>query len=162
MAVSEDNAVPVELEIRAEDAAMPAAQDLLDAFARELVKRYGEFDPTRSPSALPADFAAPAGRFLVVYLEGRPVACGGVKRLDDKTCEIKRMFVSPRVRGGGIGRILLGALEDAGRDLGYATVRLDTGSEQPEAQALYPTAGYTEIEDYNDNPYASFWFEKRL
>jgi GNAT superfamily N-acetyltransferase len=162
MRVREHNSVSVEIEIRTEDAAMPTGQGLLDAFARELVKRYGEFDLSRSPSATPADFAAPAGRFLVVYADGRAVACGGVKRLDEQTGEIKRMFVETRARGLGLGRILLGALEDAARDLGYERVRLDTGSEQPEAQGLYPSAGYDAIEDYNHNPYASFWFEKAL
>jgi GNAT superfamily N-acetyltransferase len=154
--------VSVELEIRAEDAALPSGQDLLDAFRRELVKRYGHFDEAKSPSARPEDFAPPGGRFLVVYLEGRPVACGGVKRLDGETGEVKRMFVAARARGRGISRVLLGALEDAARDLGYVRIRLDTGSKQLEAKALYQSTGYAEIDDYNQNPYASIWFEKAL
>jgi GNAT superfamily N-acetyltransferase len=162
MRAREDSSVPHEVEIRAEDAAQPSGQGLLDGFRQELVKRYGHFDEARSPSATPEDFAAPAGRFLVVYVDGRASACGGVKRLDDHTGEIKRMFVTPSARGRGLSRILLGALEDAARDLGYETVRLDTGAEQHEAQALYPSAGYAEIPDYNGNPYASVWFEKRL
>ena len=67
-----------------------------------------------------------------------------------------------RSEGGGISRILLGALEDAARGLRYQRVQLDTGSEQYEAQKLYPSAGYAEIADYNGNPYASVWFEKEL
>ena len=151
-----------ELEIRAEDAALPSGQDLLDGFRRELVKRYGHFDEAKSPSARPEDFSPPSGRFLVVYLDGRSVACGGVKRLDATTGEIKRMFVAPRARGRGISRVLLGALEDAARDLGYERVRLDTGAKQTEAIGLYESTDYTPIEDYNQNPYASLWYEKAL
>ena len=61
-----------------------------------------------------------------------------------------------------MARALLAALEDAARDLGYARVRLDTGPRQPHARALYESAGYAEIPDYNDNPAASYWAEKRL
>lgn len=151
-----------EVVIRTEDAALPTGQGLLDGFRQELVKRYGHFDESSSPSATPADFAAPAGRFLVVYVDGLAVACGGVKRLDERTGEVKRMFVAPAARGRGVSRILLAALEDAARDLGYSRIQLDTGSEQHEAKRLYPSAGYTEIADYNGNPYASVWFEKEL
>lgn len=59
-------------------------------------------------------------------------------------------------------RRLLGALEDAALELGWRTVRLDTGDRQPEALALFRSAGYREIPDYNANPYASYWFAKSL
>ncbi|MEA2272469.1 MAG: hypothetical protein QOI98_1177, partial [Solirubrobacteraceae bacterium] len=75
---------------------------------------------------------------------------------------IKRMYVLPEARSRGHARRLLVALEDAARALGYARVRLDTGREQPHAQALYESAGYRTIPDYNDNPYASYWGEKDL
>jgi GNAT superfamily N-acetyltransferase len=65
-------------------------------------------------------------------------------------------------RGRGLAKVLLEALEDAARDLGYACVRLDTGVHQHAALRLYPGAGYSEIDDYNGNPYASYWGEKRL
>jgi GNAT superfamily N-acetyltransferase len=90
------------------------------------------------------------------------VACGGVKRLDDATGEIKRMFVAPEARGRGVARALLAALEETARGLGYERVRLDTGAKQPHAQALYASAGYAAIPDYNRNAYASYWFEKEL
>jgi GNAT superfamily N-acetyltransferase len=65
-------------------------------------------------------------------------------------------------RGLGVARALLEALEDAARAAGYAEVRLDTGANQPEALKLFQTSGYTPIADYNDNPWAAYWFEKRL
>ena len=90
------------------------------------------------------------------------MAGGGVKRLDDRACEIKRMYVVPEARGRGVGRELLAALEELARDLGYAVARLDTGAEQPRAQRIYERAGYVSVPDYNGNPYASFWGEKAL
>lgn len=149
--------------IRAESADGPAGSALLAAFATDLVGRYGHFDASRSPSATAVDMGPPAGRFLVVYLDQEPVACGGIKGLDPpRVCELKRMYVARQARGHGIARLLLGALEDAGRDLGYTALRLDTGAQQPEAKKLYESAGYAAIPAYNENPYADFWFEKRL
>jgi GNAT superfamily N-acetyltransferase len=72
------------------------------------------------------------------------------------------MYVVPDARGRGLGRALLEALEDTARDLGYDRVRLDTGDKQPNAEALYRSAGYRPIGNYNANQYASFWGEKEL
>jgi GNAT superfamily N-acetyltransferase len=85
-----------------------------------------------------------------------------VKRLDERTGEIKRMFVVPGARGRGHASRLLAGLEDAVRRRGYSHARLDTGPKQPQAEAMYVRAGYTSIPDYNANPLASFWGEKQL
>jgi GNAT superfamily N-acetyltransferase len=138
------------------------ARSLLDAFTAELRQRYEGLNWGNSPSATADEMAPPAGAFLLVALDGNPVACGGVKRLDPETAEIKRMFVAPAARGRGVARRLLAALEAAARELGYATVRLDTGAAQPDARHVYATSGYRPIPDYNGNPYAAFWFEKAL
>jgi GNAT superfamily N-acetyltransferase len=105
----------------------------------------------------------PGGGFLVGWDDtGTPVCGGGVKRLDDETAEIKRMFVITAARSGGHARRLLVGLEDLARRRGYQRVRLDTGPKQPHARALYESAGYVEIAEYNDNPAASYWAEKQL
>jgi ribosomal protein S18 acetylase RimI-like enzyme len=72
------------------------------------------------------------------------------------------MYVAPSARRRGVARTLLAALEDAARDRGYAFVRLDTGPRQQHAVALYASAGYTEIANFNANPIAAYWGEKRL
>ena len=72
------------------------------------------------------------------------------------------MYVVPEARGRGVARELLVALEELARDMGYAVARLDTGAKQPGAQRMYERAGYVPRSDYNGNPYASFWGEKRL
>lgn len=105
---------------------------------------------------------ARGGRVLVGYAAAKPLACGAVRPLDSETAEIKRMFVERRWRGRGIGRLLLAALEDEAAELGCSRVRLDTGSRQEAALSLYRSSGYVEIEDYNHQPGAEFWFEKRL
>ena len=141
----------------------PPASDLLAAMVAEMRELYGPIDGPGMPSATPADFAPPHGTFLVGFDEaGAPVCGGGVKRLDETAAEIKRMYVVPAARGRGLARVLLGALEDAARDLGYATVRLDTGPQQAHAQALYESAGYRAIGNFNANPVASYWGEKDL
>ena len=133
----------------------PVALELVAAMVGEL----GGLE--RSPLAA-EEVSPPAGGFVVLWDDGRAVAGGGVRRLDARTAEIKRMYVVPDARGRGLGGTLLAALEDLARDLGYALARLDTGPTQPHAQRLYERAGYVPIPDYNGNPYASFWGEKRL
>ena len=142
--------------------ASPAA-DLVAAMVAEMAILYGPIDRPGMPSATPADFAPPARTFLVGFDEsGSPVCAGGVKRLDDETAEIKRMYVVPTARGRGYARVLLAALEAAAREIGYRVARLDTGPRQPHAQAMYESAGYRPIGNFNANPVASYWGEKRL
>jgi GNAT superfamily N-acetyltransferase len=112
--------------------------------------------------AAAAEFASPGGAFLVGCRDGEPVCCGGLRRLDDQTCELVRMYVAPGLRGQGLARRMLVALEDAARDRGYAVARLDTGPRQTGAMALYRSSGYREIDDYSGHATAAFWAEKPL
>lgn len=141
----------------------PPAADLIAAMVAEMAVLYGPIDVPGMPSATPADFAPPDGTFLVGFDDdGAAVCAGGVKRLDAGAAEIKRMYVAPAARGRGLARVLLGALEDAAREIGYGTVRLDTGPLQPHARRLYESAGYRPIGNFNANPMAAYWGEKRL
>jgi len=72
------------------------------------------------------------------------------------------MWVARRARGRGLGRRLLGELEHHARERGAVAVRLDTNRALAEAIALYRSAGYVEVERFNDDPYAEAWFEKPL
>ena len=144
------------------DAGAPPASELLEAMVSELEPLYGRIDVPQAPSATPADFAPPGGSFLVGYEDGEPVCVGGIKRLPDGACEIKRMYVVPQARGRGVAGELLEALENEARSLGYELARLDTGPRQPHAERMYRAAGYAGIGNFNANPFASFWGEKRL
>jgi putative acetyltransferase len=85
---------------------------------------------------------------LLARVEGEPAGCVALKRLDDETCEMKRMFVDTRFRGRGIGRALTERLLESAKTLGYARMRLDTSFRQAEALALYERFGFTRIEPY--------------
>jgi ribosomal protein S18 acetylase RimI-like enzyme len=95
---------------------------------------------------------------------GRPVACGAYRPLDEHIAEIKRMYVEPTYRGRGLGRRVLADLEARARRDGYAVVRLETGSAQPEAIHLYESVGYRRIENYGvyQGSPRSVCFEKTL
>lgn len=151
------------IELRTVPSDDPQALALVAAMVDEVSELYGRIDVPSAPSATPEDFSeARGGAFLVVVEDGRAVAGGGLKRLDDEACEIKRMFVVPEARGRGHASRLLKGLEDEARRLGYRVARLDTGEHQPQAQAMYERAGYAPIGNFNANPFASFWGEKRL
>ena len=120
---------------------------LVHAQWSELLERYGV--PDADPDDLHADHLAPPhGVFLVAWVDGVAVGCGGIRRYDDATGEIKRMYVKPEVRRRGISRVVLEELEARARATGYTQLVLETGIRQPEAIALYETAGYASIEPY--------------
>ena len=156
----DDSGVPIDF--RPADPSQPPASELLAAMVAEMNELYGDIEFPGMPSATPLDFAPPAGAFMVGYLDGEPVCAGGLKRIAPDAAEIKRMYVVPGARRRGVARTLLGALEDAARERGYAFVRLDTGPKQQHAVALYASAGYSEIANFNANPMAAYWGEKRL
>lgn len=137
---------------------------LAQAMAAEIAELYPgtRLDGPDMPKAGPEELSPPGGAFLVGRRDGEPVCCGGVKRLPDGACEIKRMYVVPAARGQGVARALLHALEAEARRLGYAVARLDTGPDQPHALRLYRGEGYREIENFNANPVATFFGEKVL
>ena len=120
----------------------PPASDLIEAMVAEVSELYGErIDAEGKPTAAPDELTPPNGACVVGYLDGEPVTVGAVKRLEDGIAEIKRMYVAPAGRSRGVARALLLALEAAARELGYSRVRLDTGTSQPHAKALYLSDG---------------------
>lgn len=135
----------------------------LDRYFAELAERFDSgYDPAQAAPAPEDQFAPPKGWFVVARLEGRPVACGALKRIDADTGEIKRLWTDPTSRGLGLGRKVLTTLEALGRDAGYRRVRLDSNGALTEAIGLYAKAGYEPVERFNDDPYAQMWFAKTL
>jgi len=100
--------------------------------------------------------------FLVGRMNGQPAACGALRTLAPGLGEILRMWVDHPHRGLGLGARMLDALEAAAAALGHRAVRLYTNRSLAEAKAMYRSRGYAEIARYNDDPYASHWFEKAL
>jgi len=141
------------------------ASSLLQAMRDEMAALYDDLDldAPDMPKAGPAELGPPRADFLVgIDHDGNGVCCGGIKALPDGGCEIKRLYVRPEVRGRGLAGQLLAALEQRARELGYQVARLDTGPRQPHSQRLFRSAGYRPIANFNNNPVATFFGEKRL
>jgi DNA-binding MarR family transcriptional regulator/GNAT superfamily N-acetyltransferase len=151
------------VEVDLEDPTSTAARWCIEAYFAELDRRFDAgFDPSRSMSADAAELTEPAGLLLVARLRGEPIGCGALKLHGAAPAEIKRMWVAGSARGLGVGRRILSELERCARDRGVAVVRLETNRALREASGLYRSAGYVEVEAFNDEPYAHHWFEKRL
>jgi GNAT superfamily N-acetyltransferase len=93
-------------------------------------------------------YGPPGGRMLIAEDGHEFAACVGLRRFDDSTCEMKRLYVRPAYRGVGLGRRLVLAIMAQGRALGYERMRLDTLAKMAEAQRLYKSVGFRPIPPY--------------
>ncbi len=126
----------------------PDAVKLNDEVQAEYHLRYGDGGDATALDA--ADFDPPRGVYLIAYDEhDRPVATGGWRSQDrneegneDGDAELKRMYVIEEMRGRGLARRMLAALEEDARTAGRIRMVLETGTKQPEAIALYTSSGY--------------------
>src|SRR5215469_8804858 len=151
------------IEFAESDPRSAEADGCLQRYYAELAARFSNGFELHADDAPPAEvFLPPAGRMLVARLFGEAVGCGGIRTLEPGVGEIKRMWLSPGVRGLGLGRRLLAELERTAAALKLRAIRLDTNGSLAEALRLYRESGYREIARYNDNPYAQHWFEKSL
>ena len=142
----------------------PEAEGLIAGMLAELRQRYPEDEDADHPNKPRADqFVPPVGVFVLARLDGRPAGCGGVRLLEPGIGEIKRMYVDPKARRSGVGRAVLAALEDEAAQLGYSVLKLETGTRQPEAIALYESAGYLPIPCFDNEEWElSRCYEKLL
>lgn len=134
----------LELRVTAFDA--PEVEPVHDRYQADLTERYGG-----APGCIEASGFAPGhGCFLTAWLDGAIVGMGGMRRHAAGIGELKRMYVEPEARGRGVARVLLARLEDAARADGHRELRLETGTMQPEAIALYESSGYRPIHPYGE------------
>jgi DNA-binding MarR family transcriptional regulator/N-acetylglutamate synthase-like GNAT family acetyltransferase len=151
------------VKVAAEAADSADARRCLAAYFAELAARFeGGYDAGTDDSARATEMTPPSGLFVVARLDGDAIGCGGLKRIDKATGEIKRVWTARSARGMGVARRVLQRLETAARDMGLKTLRLGTNRALSEAHALYRKEGFREIGRFNDNPYEHHWFEKRL
>jgi len=137
----------------------PDAALLIAEVQREYVARYGGPDDT---PLQPSYFEPPGGSFFVGYLNDEPVATGAWRLRPEVSlsgltpcAEVKRMYVVPRAQRQGLAQRMLSHLEDTARAAGAAAMILETGSQQPEAIALYQKCGYARMPGfgfYKDSP----------
>jgi DNA-binding MarR family transcriptional regulator/GNAT superfamily N-acetyltransferase len=146
-----------------EDPASADAQWCLQQYFAEINERFeGGFDPATVLSAEPHELRRPAGLFIVARLHDQLAGCGALKLHGGGPAELKRMWVNPSGRGLGIGRRLLMELERHAREAGACAARLETNRALREAIQLYRRSGYREVEPFNSEPHAHYWFEKPL
>lgn len=121
----------------------PVVLGLIERVQQEYVVRYG--GPDATPLA-PSEFAPPHGVFLVAYDDdGALQGCGGWRAHREGVAEVKRMYVVPEARGRGVARAVLAELERTATAAGRPQLELFTGTAQPEAMALYVSAGYRPV-----------------
>src|SRR5262245_58979566 len=114
-------------------AAEPADQPEVHALLRQSDAYHAALYPAESNHMVDVGvLSEPNVRFLVARREGPALGCGALVLGEDGEAELKRMFVTPEARRGGIGRRILEALEAAGRAEGVRVIRLETGVRQPE------------------------------
>ena len=119
-------------------------QTLVKLLDHELATRDGDEHSFYAAFNKTADI-----KHVVVYYHGdKPVGCGAFKPYDEKTVEIKRMFVLPELRGKGIAAVVLKELELWAAELNYTACILETGKKQPEAIRLYQRVGYRLVPNY--------------
>jgi GNAT superfamily N-acetyltransferase len=124
----------------------PLVAPLVRGLTREYEARYGENAEMTTVDA--EAFDPPSGTFVVLIDAGEVLAGGGLRRVAEGTCEVKRMWTAAGHRRKGYASRVLTALEDAARAAGYWTLLLETGPRQPEAIALYTGRGYHRIPRY--------------
>lgn len=108
---------------------------------------------------LPGKYAPPDGRLFLAFAEGEPAGCIALRKLEEKTCEMKRLFVREDFRGAGIGKILIEKLIAEAREIGYKKMRLDTfPPKMSKAVELYKSYGFYETKPYYYNPYGDTLF----
>jgi ribosomal protein S18 acetylase RimI-like enzyme len=115
-------------------------------------------------ASMPGKYAPPGGELLLARnAQGKPIGCVGLRPIEtDGCCEMKRLYVSPEVRGIGLGKDLVDALVNVAKRIGYVEMRLDTLPSMASAQAVYRKLGFEVIEPYNDTPVSGTLFMRRI
>ena len=110
-------------------------------------------------AALPGKYAMPDGRLYIAYVDDKLAGCIALRKLEDETCEMKRLFVRDGFRGAGIGILLIERIIADAREIGYKRMRLDTyPPKMSKAMKLYKSNGFKPIPPYYDNPHEDVLF----
>jgi GNAT superfamily N-acetyltransferase len=143
---------------------LPIIRELFREYVGSLGVDLGFQDVERELADLPGAYAPPSGRLMLATADGRPAGCAALRPLADGVCEMKRLYVRPSHRGGGLGRALAERVVQEARDLGYDRIRLDTIAPlMGAAVAMYRSLGFEAIPPYCDNPIpGALFLELRL
>lgn len=138
----------------------PAHSDQHFSAVRTLLREYVDSRPgdpalvdfNAEFAALEEEYVPPQGKMLLAHHDQNPAGCVALHPLEERICEMKRLYVSPRYRGSGIGRGLVMTLLIEAEKAGYRKMRLDSIPSMKAAQDLYESIGFYEIPDYRNNP----------
>ena len=97
-------------------------------------------------------YGLPKGRLYIATVEGDVAGCIALRNIDDKSCELKRLYVRPEFRGNQIAQMLIEQIISDARDIGYKQILLDTLPFLKSAIYLYEKLGFYQIRPYNDSP----------
>jgi GNAT superfamily N-acetyltransferase len=137
----------------------PLVGPLLEGLGQEYRERYGSGNELASTT--PTEFEPPAGAFVVLVDDSGTVAGGGIRRIDEETCELKRLWTRADRRREGLAGQVIDALEATAVAAGYSRLILETGPAQPEAEAFYERRGYIRIPVYGHYEHARA-FERHI
>lgn len=150
-----------EISIAPEPADSIAVRWCFEQYAEELGRVFG-YELDRSLPLSVEDLVPPRGLVLIARVGGDAVGCGAIKLAEPGCGEIKRMWVTDRLRGHGVGGRLLEALERVAAEAGKTTTRLETNRHLATAIAMYRRHGYREVPAFNEEPFGDHWFEKDI
>ena len=131
------------------------ARTLFEEYAASLDVDLGFQGFADELASLPGAYAPPAGALLLALRGDAIIGCIALRPLGDpaaRVAEMKRLYVRPAARGFGVGRVLVEAVVDRARTLGYREMKLDTLAPMRQARALYASLGFRPCEAYYDNP----------
>lgn len=143
-------------EVRILPARLPEDLDLVRqlfrAYAQALGVDLGFQDFEAELAGLPGKYASPRGCLLLAWRGDEAIGCIALRPIDDERCEMKRLYLRPDIRGGGLGRRLAARICDEARAAGYRRICLDTLPSMAAARALYSDLGFTPTAPYVYNP----------
>jgi ribosomal protein S18 acetylase RimI-like enzyme len=142
---------------------LEATVQLFNAYASSLDVDLSYQDFAAELATLPGKYAPPVGEILLARdSHGEPLGCVGLRPIEPEgCCEMKRLYVSPKARGLGLGKALIDAIIAEAVRIGHSEMRLDTLPTMTEAIALYKKAGFVSIDPYYETPIASTIFFAR-
>lgn len=135
------------------DEHLEAVKELFLEYARSLEFSLGFQDFEEEIAGMPGHYGPPDGCILLAFVDDRAAGCVALRRLEEGICEMKRLYVRPQFRERGIGKALSEKITEEAGEIGYVKIRLDTLRSMKEANSLYRSQGFREIEPYRYNPF---------
>lgn len=127
----------------------------------ETFKKYLEIQNyDKEIENLEEKYGLPFGRLYILFYDEEVAGCVGLKRIDENSCELKRLYVRDKFRGKKLGEKLVEKIIRDAKKIGYKNILLDTLPFLDKAIMLYKKYNFYEIESYNDSPMQNSIFMK--